>query len=304
MTTDQKELIVLLGEFYRRQKSNPNTKWTWGNIAKTMGMSSEWLLSWRQGKQKNGKTDMIVAEFLNSQEQEEENKKFKIDFKMTKAADLVFDTLNFAWATNQMCAVVSRAGYGKTFSLCEYQRRHKETLIIEARVTQQTHMLLYELAEKVGANKMNASDFIFRRVVAKLRLNPALLVFDEAQFYRYNTLETIRRIHDQANCPVVLFGSYSLYDQLVGKKVKDFDQLLSRIIRRELPELDAEDVKLLLEDNFKDELNDKIINKLLEMCQGSARMLIKNIHLAQTMFEQERVSFEQCQKAHAFLLAA
>lgn len=305
MPLDQDSLIALLEQFYEANKDNLNVSWSWNNIARHLGVSPSTLNLWRTKNPKNSpeKMNLLVANFLQ-REQARKEAPVKIEFKYTKAAQMMLDSLNYAQVMNEFCVVISRAGYGKTETIREWKRLHPECLIIEGRATQQQHTLVYEIAEKLGVSVRNASDFIFKRIVDALKAAPRLLIFDEAQFYKYNTLETIRRIHDQSGCGIVLVGSYVLYDQMTGRKVKDYDQMLSRVIKRELPALDEDDVKLLIEEQYDGDLTGEMIRKMIDECNGSARLLVKNFKLARSMSGKKKVGLSEIKRAYEFLLAA
>lgn len=305
MPEDYQSILALLNAFYENQKDNPATNWSWPRIARAMGVSPSTLQNWRQKPEKVNieKTTVIVANFLQTQLKRDVAPP-TIPFKQTRAARIMLDVLQYARIHREFCAVVSQAGYGKTQTIKEYMQQYSDVVLIESRPSQQSHMLLYELAEKVGVSRKNNSDMIFKRIVEKLKDTPKLLVFDEAQFYHYRTLEGIRRIHDTAGVGVLLTGSVVLWDQMIGKDVKDFDQLLSRTTKRELPPLDEDDVRLLLDGVFEGDITDKVVSDMLELCRGSARSLVKNLRVAQTMMEVETVNMDSIRQAHKFLLQA
>ena len=68
-----------------------------------------------------------------------------------------------------------------------------------------------------------------------------MLIFDEAERLHYKALETIRDLHDETGCPVLLTGKPKLYERLGVRNLGDFsevtDQLASRIVmKRDLTE--------------------------------------------------------------------
>jgi len=275
-------------------------------VAKLMDVSSAALSQWRRHVYTGDNRRMahLVAQFLEIQKERAAAPK-SLPFKLTRAAAMVFDAVRTAHVMNEFCIIISRAGYGKTEAIQQYARQHENVIVIEGRTTQQTHALLYELGQKLGVNIRNSSDMIFRRVVAKLQISPKIIIFDEAQLYNYRTLEIIRRIHDVSGCGVVLAGSYRLYEQMTGPNtIKDYDQIFSRVIRRELPPMDEEDVKLLLADEMNGEMTDATAKKLVEMCGGCIRTLAKNIKVAKRMMQCDRITMETMEKAHRYLIVA
>lgn len=84
-------------------------------------------------------------------------------------------------------------------------------------------------------------DVIFRRLVKRLEGTKRMLIFDEAERLHYKSLETIRDLHDETGCPVLLAGKPKLYERLGFRELGDWsevtDQLASRIVmKRDLTE--------------------------------------------------------------------
>lgn len=283
-----------------------DSKWTNTSIARALDISNATFSLWMNGEYR-GKSGLVakkISEFLKKQEDLKSAPK-PIEFKMTTAAKKMFKFMTWAWNNQKFCVVVSRAGYGKTCSIDEYARQNSFIIVVQARPTQQIHMLLYELAEKVHCSVRNSSDMIYRRLVDKLKNTPKLLVFDEAQLYSYKTLEMIRRVYDNTNCGVILSGSYRLYDQMTGKGIKDYDQLYSRAIKRELPSLNQEDIRMLLEDKMNGELNHTNIKELLKLSTDSTRVLIKNlIPMAEDKAKGKPITMDLIREAHKHLMVA
>ena len=275
---------------------------TVASVARLLDISTTTLHLWLKGKYEGNseRIEKLVKQFLQIQK-ERDNAPKSINFKMTRAAKIVFDTIRLAHVMNEMTVIVSRAGYGKTMAIKQYVARNRDAVLIEARPSQQTYALVYELGKKLTVSIRNDSDMIFQRIVTKLQISPKVLIFDEAQLYNYRALEMIRRIHDVSGCGVVLAGSYRLYDQMLGKDLKDFDQLFSRVVRRELPPLNIADIKLLVQDKLGT-ISDQIAEQLLELCQGSARYLEKNIKLAESMVKDQAITMKDIEKAHNYLM--
>jgi DNA transposition AAA+ family ATPase len=84
-------------------------------------------------------------------------------------------------------------------------------------------------------------DRVFLRAVKRLKGTRRMIMVDEAERLNYQALETLRDLHDETGCPVLLAGKPAVYSKLGFRSLGDYsevtDQLASRlVIRRDLTE--------------------------------------------------------------------
>lgn len=146
--------------------------------------------------------------------------------------------------TCKMGVVFGPAQIGKTFTLESIEGDQTFGCPMLIRVDESVlrpFPLCRAVCDKFDISARGTFDTVFRRLVKRLVGTKRLLIFDEAERLHYKTLETIRDLHDETGCPVLLAGKPKLYERLGFRDLGDFsevtDQLASRIVmKRDLTE--------------------------------------------------------------------
>jgi DNA transposition AAA+ family ATPase len=134
---------------------------------------------------------------------------------------------------------------------------------------------LQEIASRLNLEQNKAMHYNFAHSISNLKDTNRLLIIDEAEYLRYETLELIRRIHDMANIGVLLVGLPRLVENLRGRKGQ-YAMLSSRIgVSASLENLRFEDTEQLVHTVIPDA--NGLCKTFHEYSNGNARVLNKLI---------------------------
>jgi len=139
--------------------------------------------------------------------------------------------------TCKMGAVFGPAQIGKSMTLeaIRGDQRFGDPVLIRVDESMlRPFALCRAIASRFDLSVNGTFDTVFRRVVTRLTGTKRMLMFDEVERVHYETLELIRDLHDQTDCPVLLCGKPKIFAKLGLRQIGDFsevtDQLSSRII--------------------------------------------------------------------------
>jgi len=126
---------------------------------------------------------------------------------------------------------------GKTITLkaIENDQRFGSPVLIRVdEATVRPLPLCRAICDKFKLSISGTFDALFRRLVQRLTGTKRMLIFDEADRLCYRALETIRDLHDNTECPILLAGKPKIYERLGFRELGEFsevtDQLASRIV--------------------------------------------------------------------------
>lgn len=253
-------------------------------VAKEAGLNSGTLSRWLNDKYEgdNDAVDRKMEQYLRILN---ERTKYSDDlpFVETKNAVRVLDMCSYSMAVGAMCMVTSRAGYGKSRALQEFESQNENVILIYVSGVFTQRSILTQMARKLKLST-GSTDEMLGRMVDVLKDSSRLIIVDEAQKMYYRTMEIFREIHDMTGVGVLLSGSRFLYERITGKQKLDkdmgFDQMYSRIQRyHELPPNDAEDITLMLRSVFPD-VSDSLGEYIFKQTLGSGRNLRNIIKMA------------------------
>lgn len=149
-------------------------------------------------------------------------------FVMTKQAKSVFFICEECVIAQSMGVVYGHPGTGKSRTLKEYARLNPESVLIEVTPNITVKSFLYDVAQAIGAETGNTIDATAKSIVKCLKLRDTVLLIDEAENLRIDALEHIRRIWDFSKTPVILGGTETLLQNLLGTK-REMAQLYRRV---------------------------------------------------------------------------
>lgn len=176
-------------------------------------------------------------------------------------------------------------GTGKTTALKHYAANTPNAFIVEGDPDMNASVMIDELVEMTAATVHTSNNYTrgtkaerYAGVVRALKDLDALIILDEADKVRAQTLEFLRRISDKAQVGVVLAGTEKLKPMVRDGKGR-FGQISSRVgfwpsLIRSINENDA---KLMVQASIKKGLNKDIHDAFWQVCDGSARTLSKLI---------------------------
>jgi DNA transposition AAA+ family ATPase len=245
-------------------------------IARGCGISAAAISQYLSGTYKGDikKTDEAVADYLAIVDQKRSFKRVVIPFVTTSVSKTVHEILNTCLVDAEFGVICGYSGLGKTSALRQYQKIRPSSVLIEVAPTFNQVDMLKALCTELKLPASGGCHTMFEMVVSRLKLSDRVVIIDEAEYLSAKCLNTLRRIHDNAEVGIVLCGMPKLISNLRGKS-NDFDQLKFRIGHyislSNLKETDTEAIALTVIKNPADVL----IKKLHEESHGNARILSK-----------------------------
>lgn len=263
--------------------------------AKYLDISRPALNAYLQGKYAGdvAEIDHKVQGYLRLQQERNEVAKLEMDFVETRAAKNMLGFLGLAHKLAQLGIVYGGAGVGKTTVLKEYQQRFPNTILIEPDMGYTAKVLLQEICRALGqSDKGNIHDMT-ERIADTLRDSGRMLMIDEAELLPMRALESIRRIHDKADCAVMLVGMPRLLLNLKGPNA-EFKQLFSRVsVRLDMgSNIDEADLRQITSEilGVKDET---VLAKLTQTAQGNVRKLAKLMMIVRYLMQVNQVGIDE-----------
>jgi len=149
--------------------------------------------------------------------------------EILKAAEMIREnqTMGLVWGPS---------GIGKTRCAEAVSQKMVGSILIRARRGNiASKGFVTSLAQKLGVRKVAKSqsdgDHLtqLERVFARLDKSLRLLIVDEAQQLRDDTIELLRDIHDVTGIPIMLMATRDLHDRFQRNRDSDHGQLYSRV---------------------------------------------------------------------------
>ncbi len=287
-----------------RSRNNP---FSWTSLAFLMNRPAMQIKQFAEGIFDDYLSPMIakdVEAFLVKYETEET--RFEDDICQTSFYTEIFQTCQFARDSVDMAIIDGQAGSGKSVALRDFKRRDPLAIMITLDpLTKAPSTVLPLIGKQVPVNTSDANKSqILQNIIGALTNSKRLLIVDEAHFCSWETLETLRRIHDAAQVGVILCGQERLYKQMKDPKSGYlWDQISSRIgIRATLKNIRSEDTEMICL-RLCPGLDPKCLKYLHQIAQDSgrfrlvAKILKKAIKFAD--IDKEAVSYELIQSIAA-----
>lgn len=269
------------------------------HAAKALGVSKPALNSYLQHKYAGdvAAIDAKVQAYLKLQQERRETAKLDMVFVETKTAKQMLSFLGLAHVLGQLGIVYGGAGVGKTTALKEYQRRNPSSVLIEPDTGYTAKVLLQEICRALGQNDKGNIHDMTERIADTLRGSGRMLMIDEAELLPMRALESIRRIHDKADCAVMLVGMPKLLLNLKGPNA-EFKQLFSRVsVRLDMGvNIDETDLRHIAGEvlGVKDET---VLTKLTQTAQGNVRKLAKLMMIVRYLMQVNQVPIDHLDAA-------
>ena len=213
------------------------------SIARTLGVSTGTV-----SLVKNGKTDSISPENLKKFDDYIENYQAKAVGEpagnITETADLkmVQFICDETIIAQEMGVIYGKAGMGKTYAIKHFVSTHPEAILIEVKPMMSIKSLLTKILDQQGFKNTGGNvEELFDVVIDNFKRSERVLIIDEAESLTTRSLETIRRINDFSQTPIILCGTYALLMNLKGRQ-GELLQLYSRISNKwEMQGLNSDD---------------------------------------------------------------
>ncbi len=222
------------------------TDYTQNAIARELGISSTTISEILRDRWKGKTGDKHLARIHNWLELTAHRDTI-VRSKQWVETSVASEVLLVAHTVAETCmigVVYGPARIGKTLTLqaiVDDQRYGSPVLIRVHEAILRPLPLCRTLCETFELSTYGTFDAVFRRLIKRLVGTKRMLIFDEAERLKYKALETIRDLHDESGCPVLLAGKPKLYERLGFRTIGDFsevtDQLAGRVvIKRDLTE--------------------------------------------------------------------
>lgn len=184
----------------------------------------------------------------------------------------------------RIALVAGEVGLGKTIAGLYFGVREGATMLtIWPRMTQ--HWLLRSLARELGIDEPAwRTEKLIEQVRNILVQERRTLIFDEVDHFfrdndakRIDALETLRKLHDICNIPMILIG-----EERINKKIERVPRLNDRIIEIVRFERYKEnDVKDIIDQLSDYRFETDAIEKITKISEGRIRPIIRLIHRAE-----------------------
>lgn len=180
----------------------------------------------------------------------------------------VHATCDMAWSDMAINLIYSPAGYGKTEGLMSYaQKNQTYTIYYRVLSTDRPREVLDGIMFSLNIEdnrRISMSDRV-RIIQEKLRMDPQLILIDEADQLRTNTLNIIREIWDDGNCAIVIAGLPRI--RAILERGDDMLSNLAQLYRRvkfttKLRPPTLEDIRLVVEKFSNIELTEPMLHQL------------------------------------------
>lgn len=135
---------------------------------------------------------------------------------------------------NELGVIVARSGLGKTIAAQSYSLNYPDVIFVPCIPRMTAAGVLDIIRQDLGlVYKHNTKrQDKFYLIVNALRKHPRLIILDEGNELDVNTLETLRMIHDDGHCGMVIQGDNKLMVTLQsGGGKENLAQLYSRVRR-------------------------------------------------------------------------
>lgn len=217
------------------------------HVARSIGVSAGMISAWMKGTYRGdvASLELKISDFKRNfsikSENFQENERVLMLSNMLKA-HFVMDE---AVIMKEMAVLYGKAGSGKSTSVREWLKSHPEAIFIEVVPGMSVVRFLKLLSEKLGLDGSGKVDELVIECAREFARRESVLVIDEAEHLTVNALESVRRIYDFSQTPLILVGTYGLIRNLKGQR-GELLQLYSRIGGRwEFRELDDKDFSVL-----------------------------------------------------------
>ncbi len=204
--------------------------------------------------------------------------------KNTKRFQLAVQRINHKLhGVERLALVAGEVGLGKTVAGIYFGVANGATMLtVWPGMTQ--HWLLRILAKELGLEPAWRTEKLIEQIKEALFREPRTIIFDEFDHFfrdndakRIDALETLRKIHDICQCPMVFIG-----EERIDKKIDRIPRLSDRIVEivrfERYKETDVKDmIGQLSEYRFENDA----IQKITKMSDGRIRPIMKLIHAAE-----------------------
>ncbi len=180
----------------------------------------------------------------------------------TTIVDEIHALMTLAWRRKCIVRINGRFGGGKTKAAQLFCVKNDYAVFVPLSNSESPVSILHRIGEAIGISNLTGSvQDKLKTIVRALKRNPKMLVIDEADELKKNTLATLRYLWDENEeyCSIILITT-SRFDSLITHP--DLGYLQSRIaITKEIADFSKDEVKKII-DKWDHKLNTETINRL------------------------------------------
>jgi DNA transposition AAA+ family ATPase len=226
------------------------------DVARQVGIAYGTFSSW-MGNTYKGRNAHIAEQtqhWLNGLEAQERTRAMAPRapaFVPTPTSEAVIATLEHAQYMPELVVITGAPGVGKTSAARWYAARNPNVWMLTGEPTMSSpRALLDTLAEALMVQERGLSSLRLSGALArKMTDTNGLILVDEAQHLTSQTLDQLRKFHDQVGIGIALLGNESVYARLEGgTRSAQYAQLFSRVgMRLQRPHALKGDIDKLLD---------------------------------------------------------
>ena len=221
-------------------------------FAKMAGISGGALSSFLKGKYQ-GRVDVVaqkIAAVLSTEEIREGSVMTvkEPDIVETDVMQKMMFGFQYANDRNDIICIYGAPGIGKTVTVTRWVENHPNSIFFTASPNiHNGRDVMEEILEAIGKKQTGRNKALEKSIVQILKGSNRAIIIDEAHFLRLSALETLRRIHDITDVPLILVGNPAIMDIITEQNKTLTGQFFSRAVRIALDaKVPLEDVKKIV----------------------------------------------------------
>ncbi len=172
--------------------------------------------------------EKAIKSFLDLQDEKKRIGEIDIPFVQIKNAKMIAGIAKRAQLDKKLNMVTGESGMGKSIGAKEVMRVTRGAIMIEVDITYNTKVLLAMILKALNLPTHGSKHSMLTAVVDALIGSNRLLIIDEADLLKTESLEVIRAIHMKANIGILLIGLPELAENMRGSR-GEFARLFTRI---------------------------------------------------------------------------
>lgn len=205
-------------------------------FAKMAGISGGALSSFLKGRYA-GRVDLVaqkIAAVLDTEESREGavTAVKEPDIVETAVMQQMMFGLQYANDRNDIICIYGAPGIGKTVTVNKWVDGHPNSIFFTASPNiHNGRDVMEEILEAIGKKQTGRNKALEKSIVQILKGSNRAIIIDEAHFLRLSALETLRRIHDITEVPLILVGNPAIMDIITEQNKTLTGQFFSRAVR-------------------------------------------------------------------------
>lgn len=248
-------------------------------FAKMAGISGGALSSFLKGRYA-GRVDLVaqkIAAVLDTEESREGavTAVKEPDIVETAVMQQMMFGLQYANDRNDIICIYGAPGIGKTVTVNKWVDGHPNSIFFTASPNiHNGRDVMEEILEAIGKKQTGRNKALEKSIVQILKGSNRAIIIDEAHFLRLSALETLRRIHDITEVPLILVGNPAIMDIITEQNKTLTGQFFSRAVRIALnAKVPLEDVKKIVLQNGV-EMDKDCLTELHRIARGTGALRV------------------------------